>query len=62
MGFIRGYSTDEHNTVRPLSMIFEQFWKSVEVSADWTLANAVPIFKEGKDDPGKAGLSVHFSD
>lgn len=55
-------SAGEHNTARPLSTIFQQFWESVEVPDDWTLGNAAPVFKEGKDDPGKAGLSVHFSD
>ncbi|GAB0184195.1 mitochondrial enolase superfamily member 1 [Grus japonensis] len=37
---------------RPLSIIFQQFWKSGEVSVDWKLANVVPIFKKGKkEDP-----------
>lgn len=35
-----------------LSMIFEWSWESGEVSSDWKLANAVPIFKKGKEDPG----------
>ncbi|KAJ7421899.1 RNA-directed DNA polymerase from mobile element jockey [Willisornis vidua] len=35
-----------------LSMIFEQFWESRHVPADWKMAN-VPIFKKGKkEDPG----------
>jgi len=37
----------------PLSIIFQWFWGSGEVPADWKLASAVPIFKQGKqEDPG----------
>ncbi|KAJ7404631.1 hypothetical protein WISP_144447 [Willisornis vidua] len=32
----------------PLSMIFEQSWKSREVPADWKLANVVTVLKKGK--------------
>ncbi|CAM5167297.1 unnamed protein product [Natator depressus] len=37
----------------PLSIIFENSWRSGEVPEDWKKANVVPIFKKGKEeDPG----------
>lgn len=33
---------------KPLSMIFEQFWESIEVPADWKLTKVFPVFKESK--------------
>ncbi|KAJ7417704.1 hypothetical protein BTVI_31743 [Pitangus sulphuratus] len=36
-----------------LLIIFEKFWESEEVPADWQLENIVPIFKKGKkEEPG----------
>ncbi|KAK4817404.1 hypothetical protein QYF61_013274 [Mycteria americana] len=36
-----------------LSIIYQQFWLTGEVPADWRLANVTPIFKKGrKEDPG----------
>jgi len=35
-----------------LSIIFERFWRTGEVSQDWREANVTPIFKKGKDNPG----------
>ncbi|KAK4813002.1 hypothetical protein QYF61_004178 [Mycteria americana] len=38
---------------KPLSIIYQQFWLTGEVPADWRLANVKPIFKKGqKEDPG----------
>ncbi|CAM5129697.1 unnamed protein product [Natator depressus] len=37
----------------PLSIIFENSWRSGEVPEDWKKASVVPIFKKGKkEDPG----------
>ncbi|XP_077149043.1 P2X purinoceptor 4 isoform X1 [Ranitomeya variabilis] len=37
----------------PLSIIFENSWRTGEVPEDWRRANVVPIFKQGKKvDPG----------
>ena len=38
---------------KPLSIILQQSWITGDVSADWRLANLMPIFKKGgKDDLG----------
>lgn len=34
-------------TVGPLSTIQQRSWESGEVSADWKLANVIPIYKKG---------------
>ncbi|KFV96106.1 hypothetical protein N327_11049, partial [Fulmarus glacialis] len=37
----------------PLSIIYQRFWESGEVPADWKLANVIPIYKKGvREDPG----------
>jgi len=37
----------------PLSIIFERFWRTGEVSEDWRKASVTPVFKKGKkEDPG----------
>ncbi|CAM4623734.1 unnamed protein product [Caretta caretta] len=36
----------------PLAIIFENSWQLGEVPDDWKKANAVPIFKKEKEDPG----------
>lgn len=38
-------------SLQNLSMIFEQFWESRGVPADWKLAN-VPVFHNKEEDPG----------
>ncbi|XP_073532280.1 general transcription factor IIH subunit 3 isoform X1 [Phyllobates terribilis] len=39
--------------LEPLSIIFENSWRTGEVPEDWRRANVVPIFKKGKKvDPG----------
>ncbi|KFP34547.1 RNA-directed DNA polymerase from mobile element jockey, partial [Colius striatus] len=43
--------------VKPLSVIFEQSWRTAEVPEDWRKANVTPVFKKGKkDDPGNYRL------
>ncbi|KFP31069.1 RNA-directed DNA polymerase from mobile element jockey, partial [Colius striatus] len=38
---------------KPLSIIFEQSWRTDEVPEDWRKANVTPVFKKGKkEDPG----------
>lgn len=38
---------------KPLSIILCQSWLTVDVPANWKLANEMPIFKKGlKDGPG----------
>ncbi|KFP30250.1 RNA-directed DNA polymerase from mobile element jockey, partial [Colius striatus] len=38
---------------KPLSIIFEQSWRTSEVPEDWRKANVTPVFKKGrKNDPG----------
>ncbi|KFP29221.1 RNA-directed DNA polymerase from mobile element jockey, partial [Colius striatus] len=38
---------------KPLSIIFEQSWRTGEVPEDWRKASVTPVFKKGrKDDPG----------
>ncbi|KFP32754.1 RNA-directed DNA polymerase from mobile element jockey, partial [Colius striatus] len=38
---------------KPLSIIFEQSWRTGEVPEDWRKANVTPVFKKSrKDDPG----------
>ncbi|RMC17434.1 hypothetical protein DUI87_06016 [Hirundo rustica rustica] len=38
---------------KPLAMLFNWYWKSTEVPADWKLANSLVIFrKDKKNDPG----------
>ncbi|KAK4819351.1 LOW QUALITY PROTEIN: hypothetical protein QYF61_001243 [Mycteria americana] len=38
---------------KPLSIIYQQFWLTREVPADWRLANVTPIYKKGqKEDLG----------
>ncbi|PKU44434.1 rna-directed dna polymerase from mobile element hypothetical protein [Limosa lapponica baueri] len=32
----------------PLSIIYQRYWESGEIPADWKLANAVPIYKKGR--------------
>ncbi|KFP23397.1 RNA-directed DNA polymerase from mobile element jockey, partial [Colius striatus] len=42
---------------KPLSIIFEQSWRTGEVPEDWRKANVTPVFKKGrKDDPGNYRL------
>ncbi|KAJ7408436.1 RNA-directed DNA polymerase from mobile element jockey-like protein [Pitangus sulphuratus] len=48
MGFIPESSKSWLMSWQNLSMIFEQYWESGDVSADWKLDNVVPIFKKGK--------------
>ena len=39
--------------VKPLSIIYQCFWSTREVSEDWRLAGVIPIYKKGhKEDPG----------
>ncbi|KFP25232.1 hypothetical protein N325_10916, partial [Colius striatus] len=35
---------------KPLSIIFEQSWRTGEVSEDWRKANVTPVFKKGRKD------------
>ncbi|XP_073493342.1 aspartate dehydrogenase domain-containing protein isoform X2 [Phyllobates terribilis] len=47
--------------LEPLSIIFENSWRTGEVPEDWRRANVVPIFKKGKKvDPGnyRPGLKI----
>ncbi|KFP28054.1 hypothetical protein N325_01422, partial [Colius striatus] len=38
---------------KPLSIIFEQSWRTGKVPEDWRKVNVTPVFKKGrKDDPG----------
>ncbi|KFU84908.1 hypothetical protein M959_06132, partial [Chaetura pelagica] len=38
---------------KPLSIIFQRSWQSVEVPGDWKKRYVMPIFKKGrKEDPG----------
>uniref|UniRef100_A0A8C3C0J2 Reverse transcriptase domain-containing protein n=1 Tax=Cairina moschata TaxID=8855 RepID=A0A8C3C0J2_CAIMO len=40
--------------VKPLSIIFERFWRKGEVPEDWRIANVTLVFKKGKkEDLGK---------
>ncbi|KFZ65090.1 RNA-directed DNA polymerase from mobile element jockey, partial [Antrostomus carolinensis] len=42
-----------NEVAKPLSIIFEKFWKSGEVPEGWKKGNITPIFKKGnKEDPG----------
>lgn len=38
---------------RPLSIIFERFWRTGEVPEEWKKSSVTPVFKKSKkDDPG----------
>ena len=38
---------------KPHSIIYQQYWLTGEVPADWKLANVMPVYKKGwKEDPG----------
>ncbi|KFP26241.1 RNA-directed DNA polymerase from mobile element jockey, partial [Colius striatus] len=38
---------------KPLSILFEQSWRTGEMPEDWRKANVTPVCKKGrKDDPG----------
>jgi len=40
----------------PFSIIYQRSWKSVEVHADWKLANVIPLYINSmREDPGKHG-------
>jgi len=41
---------------KPLCIIYQQSWLTVEVPDDWRLANVAPIYKQGrKEDSGNCG-------
>lgn len=39
--------------IKPLSIIYHQFWFTSEFSDGWKLANVMPVYKKGpKENPG----------
>ncbi|KAJ7400347.1 rna-directed dna polymerase from mobile element jockey-like [Pitangus sulphuratus] len=48
-------------TAKPLLMIFERFWESRQVPADWKVANVASIFKKGKKEDLRNYSSVSLT-
>ncbi|KFP24416.1 RNA-directed DNA polymerase from mobile element jockey, partial [Colius striatus] len=46
---------------KPLSIIFEQSWRTGEVPEDWRKANVTPLFKEGRKDDSGSYRSVSLT-
>ncbi|KFP41737.1 hypothetical protein N324_06633, partial [Chlamydotis macqueenii] len=46
---------------KPLSIVYQQSWQTVEVPVDWRLANVTPIYKKGQKEDSKNYRAVSLT-